>query len=287
VIGIHSDLVASKVDIGDEGIGGTGQVGDGIVHSDRVHRVQVDDVSGGRRLARGYVQRDVLGSGAMDEIDLGNAGDISSNHFTNNDSTGGVDGIVRGEDRTPDGVLDVQGASRSNKVVDDGSWVGGEVVSTDGDIAGADNVEDPFGLEVAVLGPVVRGLGKVSRIDVNGVSEIGESVASDVDSSILDVIDSVGGSSSQIRRELAVASVGVFKGGSQTSRVLAFSSGNGSKSLQISGGRELSTDKDEFLFARIRTSRAIGMNRSISEDGVSSNDDAIIQRVLVDGGLEL
>lgn len=80
-----------------------------------------------------------------------------------------------------------------------------------------------MGLNVAVLSPVVSDLSQISGVNVDGVSAVSGVGALDVESSVQDVGDSVGGSSSQSSRELSVARLGISEGGGQTVGLLATS----------------------------------------------------------------
>jgi len=91
VLSVHSEAVVLEVHFSDDGTGSTWQVLNGISNSDGINRVQVDDVSSGGLDSRGDVQSDLLRSWAVNDVDLGDSGDASSNDFTDDDSTGLVD----------------------------------------------------------------------------------------------------------------------------------------------------------------------------------------------------
>jgi len=182
-ISINSELAVSKINISNGGISES-RSSSQISNSDVVNTVQVDGVSSRGLLARGDLHGDVLRSWAVNNVDLVDARNGSSNNLADNNTRGLEDGVRRSKDGSPNRVLDGQSSASTNEVDNNGTRVSREVVTSKSNIASSNNVQDPFSLSVTVGGPIVSNRSQVRGLDVNSVSFIVWRVASNQQTTI-------------------------------------------------------------------------------------------------------
>jgi len=113
-------------------------------------------------------------------VDLEGEENVSNDYFSVDDSVSLVQEVVWSQKMSVEiGVVDIDGSSGSNDVVEDSSCWGGERSSGEGDIIGTNDVDDPVGLEVAVRGREVSNCSKVRGSDLNVISVLSGNVTGD------------------------------------------------------------------------------------------------------------
>jgi len=118
---------------------------------------------------------------AIGLVDLKSNDNVCNDDFSFDNTSGLVEDVVWGQDVSVDFGLDIDGSSRSKNVVNDGRSNAWNVVSSKYNWSISSDVDDPFGLEVAVVQNVVCSLGQKRCIDGDVISVSVVGIASEHD----------------------------------------------------------------------------------------------------------
>jgi len=238
----------------------------------------------------GQVNSSGVGAGVL-LVDLERHRDISSNDLSDDNSSGLVDGVIRSQDVSADrGIGDRDSSSRSENVVNNSSADSRERVSSDANIISSGNVDNPVGLEVAVID---RGV-SVSGHNVGGQGNVvnisGGILASKEQSRPLDGLVNVIGLRGKGRLVSFVAGLSSIKVSVEASSDVASSSSavSSDSESKVIRSSEAVSNEHSFGFSRVGKSRTIREDRSRDPGNVKSSDQRVRKRVvgLVVGSLE-
>jgi len=202
---------------------------------------------------------------------------VSDNNLSNNDGGSLVEVVSRSQQvAIQSNRSDFNKSSSAWDVEENSSSDSGERSSSEENISVSNNVDDPLGVEVAVVQEVIVGLVEQGRIDGDNVLSVSGVVAGHLKSTIDEASSDVGSAGSVLHGDSSVAVICSVEPLVQASRVR---SARSSDSCQlISRSIVGSSDEDVFLSAWVLVnvvSKRPDLTSSHSPVGISSNNEGV------------